>query len=237
MKKNMIHSTLIFAAILVLAACGSKPAKQEEKVEANKRPTLVEIKKKKLIADAKPPKGKFIEYIYMISPDHKKEAYSVNKTKLADGYAYGSGPYDGWLAEWFLFRGLDSDIVFEQLSGWEVQEKDKTYGFKLTPYVFRDMKKQKMKVSDVLPVVYIDELYEKQIREMKSNPKFENWQFYKLMKLPINGTTIDLKVCKLAAEPPFATETPCALIGHVKSAKSNFTVEPVESFTISKETI
>lgn len=230
---KFITLSLSVCVTVLFVACGSKTVEKEEV----KRPTLVEVKKKAMVTDPAPVKGKFLDYIFMISPDHKKEGYSINKTKLNEGYAYGRGPYDGWFIEFFLFRGADSDIVFEQVSGYEVNDKNKFHGFQITPYVFRDMKKSKAKVSDIFPVVFIDELYEKQIASMKQSARFKDWQFYELIKLPVKGTTVDLKVCKFNPEPPFATDTSCALIGQLKWNKLTFELAPTEGFVLSKEVI
>lgn len=224
--KNKI--LIIFSTLLI---SGLALAQDKTNISSS---TIVEIKKKELKQNSIPLKGRFLDYIFMIRPDHKKKNYSIDTTQLADGYAFGSGPYDGWLVEFFLFRGRNKDIVFEQISGYEVDEKDKIYGLKITPYIFEGMNKSKAKIGNILPLKLIEKLFSDQIKILKTDVRFGNrWKYYKHIKFPMRGTNVELKICNIDENSTIAPETECVLVGVLKWNKSKFNLFPVKNFSLS----
>ncbi len=209
------------------------PAKSQDK-----QTKPIEKLKAKLPNKVEPLKGKFLDYAYLIRPDHKEPGYSINTFWLSDGYAYGEGPYDGYLIELFLFRGKDRDLVLEQISREGLAEgKDFTFGYEINPYIFTSNKMKKTTLSQVFPIQKMEKLYASQIEKMKLKEEFKNsekeWNYFKLIRLPLKGTTIDLKVCR--EEGIYINNSPCALIGQLAWDKSKFNLKPVNTFEISKE--
>lgn len=235
-------SLILTGVALSLMACASKQKNAESKSNTvaavdSSRPILVKEKKNELDLNTaqSPVKGKFLDYIYEIQPDHKQPGYTISRRYLNNGYAHGSGPYDGWLVEFFLFRGNNKDYVVKQTTGWEVKDADKKYGALLEVFQFENKKKTALKLGQVWPVDAIDALYEKQINALKA--KKADWNFHRLVRLPVEGTTTLFKVCEKLPEPPFATETDCATIGQLRWNKEKFELKPVNTFDITKETI
>lgn len=201
------------------------------------RPTLVSEKKKSVKKASAPLKGKFLDYIFQIQPDHKQPGYSISTDTLNNGYAYGSGPYDGWFVEFFLFRGNGSDFVIRQTTGPEVENAEQTYGAKIEIYQFVQNKMSAKKLDSVWPVKQIDELFLKATEKLKTQAGYENWAFHKLVRLPIQGTTSLLKLCQKSPEPPFATETSCVTIGELVWNKKSFKAKASPQATPSNESI
>ncbi len=232
----------LFLLVIFISGCSSsskdKTSDQLTKM-AEKKPNLVEQKKKDLPDKVVPLKGKFLDYVNLISPEHKARGYSINTYWLGDGYAYGEGPYDGWMLEFFLFRGKSKDLVFSQRSGYETDLKNSLYGYEITPYFFKNNKMTKAELKDVFPIKKIEQLFDKQTKMFKSVTDLTHsereWKFFKLMRLPLKGTTIELKICRDEIEPPFEADSPCALVGVLKWNKSNFRLESVGSFETSQE--
>lgn len=203
------------------------------------RPTLVATKRAALPAST-PAKGRFLDYIYQIEPDHKKEGYSISTAQLNDGYAYGSGPYDGWFLEFFLFRGKSFDLVFRQVTGYEVPDADQPYGAKIEPFLFTGGQVQTMKkvsLDTVLPLQKTDALFTRETEKLKSKPQFAGWKFHRLLKLPIQGTTVLLKACQMSPEPPFLTETSCVTLAELRWNKIKFELRPLRSNKLTTEGI
>ncbi|MBL7546061.1 MAG: hypothetical protein JNL11_19735 [Bdellovibrionaceae bacterium] len=233
-----MNAFLLFILGLFIIGCVSqKKVSQEVSVAQVKRPTLLEEKKKSLVLPTTTfAKGKFLDYIFQIQPDHKKPGYSISTKQLDTGYAYGSGPYDGWIAEFFLFRGKNHDIVLKQETGYEVPAAKQKYGASITAYTFVNSKMLPTKLSDIWPVKAIDILFEKKIRKLKKT-EYKDWSFHQLVKLPIEGTTSLVKVCQKSPEPPFATATDCLTIGEIIWSKEKFELKSLSSTPMSKESI
>jgi hypothetical protein len=230
-KANLLYMKNMYLILVVLAACTSTPKKSE-------RQKLFQDKQEKLAAQPSAPlKGKFLDYIYEIRPDHKQAGYSIETWYLNDGYAFGTGPYDGWKIEFFLFRGKTKDLVFTQNSGYEVDEKRRLYGFELEVYSFETKKMKKLALNEVLPLAEIDRLYSQKTKSLKHLPEYKDWDFYKYMPLPEVGTTIDIKVCKANIEEPFMNQNFCTTIGRLKWNKTTFILEATKTHTITEQAI
>jgi hypothetical protein len=221
----------LYIIIVILAACTSNPSKSERQKRFDAKQETVAAKSKA------PVKGKFLDYIYQIRPDHKQPGYSIETWWLKDGYAFGSGPYDGWRIEFFLFRGQSKDIVFTQQSGYEVDEKRRLYGFELLAYSFENKKMTALKLDEVLPLKEIENLYNQKISSLKLKAEYKDWHFYKFMPLPEVGTNIDIKVCKANVEEPFIHQNFCTTIGKLKWDKSAFTLEATKTHIITEQDI
>ncbi len=187
--------------------------------QATDRPKLVDAVKPQ--AGGQALKGKFLNYIYAISPEHKKPGYNVVGDYLHEGYAYTEGPYDGAFFEFFLFRGKGKDLVFERASGYEIQRMQ--YGFEHTAFWFRDGKKTKAKLQDVLPTREMDRIFT--AGKKHTGPE---WKNYRVLELPKVGTTARLELCKDEPDPPFLTETPCLKVGELSWDKEKFTAKPIK---------
>lgn len=232
-----------FFALSLLVACAtnknssSQDTASQPETAKEARPSLVSEKKKAVEKVATPLKGKFLDYIFQIQPDHKQPGYSISTDTLNSGYAYGSGPYDGWFVEFFLFRGNGSDFVIKQTTGPEVETADQKYGARIEIYQFTQNKMSAKKLASVWPVKQIDELFLKTTEKLKTQTGYENWAFHKLVRLPIQGTTSFLKLCQKSPEPPFSTETSCVTIGELGWNKKSFKLTPSSQLTMSNESI
>ncbi len=242
----IIRIALNLFSLLILSACSTSSSStavsqnnQTPSKSSDSRLKLIDTKRKELSVTAGPLKGRFLDYIYLIQPDHKQEGYSISAAYLSDGYAYGSGPYDGWFVEFFLFRGTNNDLVLKQMSGYEVDEKKLVYGFQIEPYSFQNGKMKKIPIQSVLPIKEIDLLFQKQLDNLKSNQSINTtgWTYYKLLRLPIKGTSSVLKVCSENPEPPFSISVKCASVGTLLWNKAKFTLEKASKFELSNEKI
>lgn len=233
----------IFLALIFLSVSCASPQKETKVSTAGSRPTFVEEQKKALAPISAPIKhGQFLEYIYEIQPDHRGEGYSISTANLSDGYAYGSGPYEGWFVEFYLFRGEDRDIVFKTQRGFEVKMDQMKYGALIEPYIFTQELTRKVPLSEVWPVKQMDALFSEQTEKMKELPQFagvgdQKWNFHRLVRPPIKGTTVELKLCKELPEPPFAVYSKCALAGKLVWNKKTFELIPSDEFVLSQENI
>lgn len=237
MKKH-----IILALSLFVVSCSS-PQKEEAASKTGERETFVQAQKKARAKDASAmKKGPFLEYIYEIQPDHKGEGYSISSAQLSDGYAYGSGPYDGWFVEFYLFRGEDRDIVFRTQRGFEVKMDQMKYGSLIEPFIFTQELMRKAPLSEVWPVKKMDALFEQQKKKMLELPQFagvgeDKWNFHQLVRPPVKGTTVEMKLCQKLPEPPFAVFTPCALVGKLEWNNKTFELKPADEFVLSEENI
>lgn len=236
----MLRKIFLFSVAFALFACSSSSKREEANSSKEKatKANLIELKKKCLPDNVRPVKGKFLDYIYMIRPDHKQPGYHINTFWLGNGYAYGEGPYDGLLFEFFLFRGKPRDLVLMQQSGYETGENQK-FGSIITPYFFEKNEMTSGKLEDVFPVKDIDKLFADQTEKFKKTKVFQNrkesWSFFNLIRLPLTGTVVELKICRDPQDNPFLADSPCALVGHMRWAKSKFVLERINSFQIENE--
>ncbi len=234
MKKNIFGIVLLIGGV----GCSSSTKREGQDKEIASQPTLIELKKKCLPDRIQPVKGPFLEYIYTIKPDHKEPGYKINTFWLGHGYGYGEGPYDSYLLEFFLFRGKGRDLVLMQKSGYDTSEERK-FGYTITPYFFENKNMTEAKLEDVLPLKEMELLFEAQTSRFQKMKAYTNrkepWSFYKLVRLPLLGTNIELKICRDAQEKLFLTESPCALVGALKWNKSKFTLQKLNSFEIANE--
>ncbi len=232
-----MNLTILLAGIFILG-CAKKPAEPVSTEPVVTRSYLMGEKRNAVTKEVEPAKGKFLDYIYQIRPDHKQNGYAISTAKLNNGYAYGSGPYDGAFVEFFLFRGTNSDLVIMQTTGYEVPEGQK-YGADLQFFTFKNNKMTKSDITKMWPVKNIDKLFDKQIEKLKKQKDIDvqEWAYTRLVRLPIEGTTLQLKVCQMAAEPPFATQTKCLTVGTLLWNKEKFTVKESKKFVESTESI
>lgn len=232
---------ILFLIILVeFVACSH--GNNSSKLRVNPvqvKPKFIEKQRIEAQRDSTPLKGQFLDYIYTIQPDHKAEGYFISTKQLNDGYAYGGGPYDGVFFSFYLFRGTNKDLVFKQMDGYGVDEKQKIYGHSIQPFYFKNSKlEKKPSLKEVLPLDKIEHLFNTQTNAIKKNSLgkkyYIDWTFYRLLTLPIEGTTISLHVCKLSPEPPFSIDTECLQVGHLDWDKEKFTLKQDNDFKESK---
>ena len=209
----------------------------DPKTAKETRPTLVAEQKKAVEKGATPLKGKFLDYIFKIQPDHKQPGYFISTNNLNNGYAYGAGPYDGAFIQFFLFRGNDADFVIRHSTGYEIPESKQKYGAEIEIYQFKEKQMTSKKISEVWPVKQIDDLFSEQNKKLKSQNEYKDWAFHKLIRLPIKGTTSLLKLCEKLPDPPFSTETSCVTIGELTWDKATFQVKPLSKLSKSTESI
>jgi hypothetical protein len=202
----------LFLLSIIVIGCSSAPRTEPPATPAA-RTTQVEEKRREVVSAPKPVKGKFLDYILRIQPDHAQPGYSISTDQLRDGYAFGSGPYDGIFLEFFLFRGETGDLVFRQTTGYGVAA-----GASIEAYRFRGKKMRPVPLSELWPLKRIESIYSEHARTSSSS----HWANHRLVKLPVKGTTIELMVCEKAPEPPFATETLCLTLAELRWNRRTF---------------
>lgn len=235
-KQLRLGRIALALSMLTLPACGSRPVEPTNVPAAPPQAETPKSRAKPPVADAKPLKGKFLDYIYQIRPDHRAEGYAISTSQLSDGYAFASGPYDGVFFEFFLFRGLKRDLVIEQASGSEVAPDNLVYGYAFDIFAFENGKKTELDNDKVLPLKEIEKLFDSQIEEMKKQKDgvFANWSFYKTLRLPKEGTTTLLLVCRDAKDPVIGEKAPCATVGTLAWNKLRFVLKKSKDFKVSE---
>lgn len=219
----------VIASILLITSCISK--------NTGSRLTLVQAKTPDPTATIPVKKGKFLDYIYLIQPDHKQEGYWISTDTLSKGYAHATGPYDGVFYQFFLFRGKQADLVFKQTTGYETKENEMLYGSRFEAFTFPDGKLNSVEIGSVLPLEDMEAVFTRQIEKLKQDESKKSWALYKLLRMPEEGTDVDLKVCRDKPEPPFATETLCVTVGRLKWNKQKFIMFETNKFPQTDETI
>ncbi len=238
-SKMIFHTIFHFILLISLISCTSIQKKSISTSESNLSATdpSPKIFQKKILSKNSKTRTSFLDLIYKIQPDHKQKGYTIFKESLNEGYAYGTGPYDGLFIEFFLFIGNHSDFIIKQSSGYEPKPELKKYGYKFEAYKILNHSIFIKDIDSVFPTLAINTLFTKQISKLKLFPKYvHDWEFYKLIKLPKKGTHSRLLVCKNKPDEPFSVTSECLQIGELVWTRKSFTVQPT-GFKVSLETL
>lgn len=231
----------LLSFVLALQACVTKPSLTDEAAPTATVETSISTEK---VSPKASPKGSLVDYALQIRPDHRSRDYSIIEPENTSGYALASGPYDGWKLEFFLFRAEGKDLVIMQTSGPEgYAEDERPYGLKFESYRFENKRKQKIALSEVMPLKEINRYFSLQSQRLKNDEAYKDKNYvFKYLKLPEKNTIVELKICSLDRQDEdgkyiaLGVEGSCLHIGNLKWDKTNFKFNLDKTATLQPST-
>lgn len=170
------------------------------------------------------PTNPLLAYAYQIQPDHKQKDYGIEWDELFPNYAKASGPYDGILYEFFLFRGPKGDYVIRQTQGEGAE--DQPYGARFEPFLFRNGTITKLKASQLFPTKKMDALFNREMEKREEQKSFDGWDFYHYVRLPKDNPYVTLHMCDGNPDDTSFAKAKCMAYGRLEWTGDQFQIKP-----------